>query len=98
MGKSYKAVSAVIQQFTTPKELKLVQHVLSTNPNEALNRANCRLAPKYLFCAGTDSYKYQCAVTVGQVSVGHQEYYRRVFARLGMTMNPTMNAMIGRLA
>jgi hypothetical protein len=31
------------------------------------------------------------------VSVGHQEYYRRVFARLGMTMNPTMNAMFGRL-
>jgi hypothetical protein len=31
------------------------------------------------------------------VYVGDQEYYRREFARLGMTMNPTMNVMFGRL-
>jgi len=95
--KEYKAVTAVIEEFTTPKELKLIQHDLSTNPNEAMNKANCRRAPKDLFWAGTDSYKYRCAVTVGQLSVGHQQYYERVFSSIGITVNPTTNAMFDRL-
>jgi hypothetical protein len=95
--REYKDVSAIIQKYTTPAELKMIQHALTTNPNEALNRANCRRAPKDLFCAGTDSYKYRCAVTVGQVSVGHLQYYRRVFASLRMTLNPTTEAMFTRL-
>jgi hypothetical protein len=63
--REYKDVSAIIQKYTTPAELKMIQHALTTNPNEALNRANCQRDPKDLFCAGTDAYKYRCAVTVG---------------------------------
>jgi hypothetical protein len=90
-------VSEVIQKLTTPQELKLLWHAQSTNPNEALNKANCRRAPKDLFCAGSDSYKYRCAVTIGQVSVGHLLYYKRVFSSLRTELNPTMTAMFTRL-
>jgi hypothetical protein len=67
MVKEYSQASGVIQEYVKLEELKQIQHILYINPNESMNKeANSWRAPKkdLLFCVGSDSYKYWCAVTV----------------------------------
>jgi hypothetical protein len=80
-SKEFEQVKEIIRGYTTPDELRKIRHSITTNTNEAMNKANCRHNPKDSFLAGSDVYKYRRAVTVGQLSIGHEKYFERVLCR-----------------
>jgi hypothetical protein len=86
-AKLYALLSSKIERFVTLDKLIEMAHGLDTNMNEAFNQICTWFAPKNKVFAGSGSLHNRIALAVGVNSVGVEEFFTRIYHKLGINMD-----------
>ena len=95
--KMYDDVMTLLQRFTTPEKLKECHHGHSSQKNEAMNQSITRYNPKTNTFSLTMSLNARICLAVGVDSVGHEEYYERLFEKMKIRLPDTCRKMLRRM-
>ena len=87
-AKLYGFLINCVARFITPDAIREVGHGMDTQVNESLNNTVAWLAPKNKTYSGTCSLSNQICLALGVHSVGTDEYYERLFAKLSIQLAP----------
>jgi hypothetical protein len=85
-AKLYSILSAKFARFVTLDRLKEVGHVMDTQVNESFNNTASWFAPKNKVYCATSSLTNRLSMAIGINTLGIEEYFRRLFIKLGITM------------
>ena len=88
---TFEAVKEVFYSFTTDEKLLEMMHRHATQGNESLNMRGAELAPKFKNYSQTKSLDYRVKMVIGHHNVGMFEFYTRVFAERGITLNENLD-------
>jgi hypothetical protein len=94
----YKQVSDVMDRFITTKKLKECHHGHSSQKNESMNRLVSRYIPKDRTYSQSMSMASRVCLAVGVDSVGHWEYYERLFAETSVKLPLHTRIMLERMS
>lgn len=82
----YEKLSELLGRFLTPQALRDVSHGMDTNVNESFNNTVSWFAPKNKVYCSSGSLLNRVALAIGINSVGFEVFFRRLFAKLGITL------------
>jgi hypothetical protein len=85
-AKLYKILSDKLSRFITVERLKEVAHGMDTQMNESFNNTASWFAPKNKVYCATSSLTNRISAAIALNNVGNEEYYRRLFIKLGIAM------------
>ena len=71
-------------RFLTEERLRECHHQMSSQKNEAMNKSIMRYAPKDRTYCRTMGLTSRINLAIGVDSVGHAQYYQRLFQAMGM--------------
>jgi hypothetical protein len=90
-AKLYTLLLSKLARFITVEKLRDIAHGLDTNVNESFNNLCTWFAPKNKVFAGSGSLHNRITFAVGMSSLGHQEFFTRLFTKLGIKMTDNVN-------
>jgi hypothetical protein len=82
----YEKLKDIVARFVTVDRLKEVAHGMDTQVNESFNNTFSWLAPKNKIYCGSQSLKNRLCIGIGINGLGMEEYFRRLFKKLGIVM------------
>jgi hypothetical protein len=80
--KMYEDMCKVLHRFTESAKLKECHHGYSSQKNESMNQLISRYVPKDKTFCQSMSLNSRICLAVGVDSVGHEEYYERLFEKM----------------
>jgi hypothetical protein len=80
--KMYQDLSLILERFTETEKLKECHHGYSSQKNEAMNKSITRYVPKDSTFSESKSLASRIDLAIGVDSVGHPEYYQRLFDKM----------------
>jgi hypothetical protein len=95
--KLYEQAMAVLDKYTDETSLRELMHTMSTQKNESMNRVAMRFAPKHVCFSKSMALTYRLHMAVGINSVGHLQFYTRLFALVGLAMSTITLTVFERL-
>jgi hypothetical protein len=85
-GKLYSILHEKFARFVTLERLLEVAHGMDTQVNESFNNTASCMAPKNKVYCATSLLINQLLTAVAMNTLGFEEYFRRLFIKLGITM------------
>jgi hypothetical protein len=86
----HETLEKLLARFITLENLREVAHGLDTQMNESFNNSASWLAPKNKIYCGSGSLTNRISIALGFQSIGSEEYYKRLFKDLGITITPNI--------
>ena len=80
----YDVIEAIMEKYITQERLADMAHGMDTNANESFNNTVSWFAPKNKVYCGSRSLWNRVAIAIGIQSLGYEEYYKRLFKKLGI--------------
>jgi hypothetical protein len=85
-AKLYNLLKGKLERFITLDKLVEMAHGMDTNVNEAFNQVCTWFAPKNKVFAGSGSLHNRLSMAVGINSLGYNEFFTTLLAKLGISM------------
>ena len=82
--KLYLQCEEIMACFLTKERLRECHHQMSSQKNKAMNKSIMRYAPKDKMYCRTMGLTSRINIAIGVDSVGHAEYYQRLFQVMGI--------------
>ena len=82
----YKKIEGIISKYITQERLLDIAHGMDTNANESFNNTVAWIAPKNKVYCGSRSLWNRVCIAIGMVSLGPEEFYKRLFKALGIQL------------
>ena len=87
-AKLYEVLSGLLARFITKAALKEIAHAHDTQVNESLNNLVSWFAQKNKVYCSSGSLRNRISMAIGIHSVGHYEFFTRLFKLLGIAADP----------
>ena len=86
-NKLYEQLCEALSPYLTDDKLRMLNHLWSTQLNEAMNNSISSYAPKTKTFSRTMSLRTRVGIAAAVQSLGYQEFWTRVFCKLGLDMD-----------
>jgi hypothetical protein len=96
-SKLYKQIVEVMDRFTNTEKLQECHHGFSSQKNESMNKVVSRYVPKDRTFCQSMSLTSRICMAVGIDSIGHEDYYQRVFGKMEMKLPVNLTNMLFRM-
>jgi hypothetical protein len=93
----YKQIIEIMGRFVKPEKLRECHHGYSSQKNESMNKLISRYTPKDRTFSQSTSLASRVCLAVGVDSVGQEEYFRLLFAKLKMKLPENTKLLLRKM-